>query len=242
MKKISLSKLMIISCAVIFALLVLILSPLYINISANIVLRETPLTDIIYLLIQLFEILAFATAASIIIHAAISQTAKNARGLFGIYCAAGVLRRAVTLFISFITFGYIEDLEIFSTAIYIVFDVIQMFIITSIVTSIARKHSERIAKKQKAAIRLGDSLNNTIDFSKIFSRTNPYARCCIATAVVISATKILTRAIFDIFAGLPEGWIEIASIAVGYLSDLLIFAVAYAICWLITSKLYQNDN
>ena len=240
MKKLSLGKLMAISCAAIFATLVLVLSPLYIYVNADIVLRETLITDLVYLLTQLFEIFAFAAAGSIIIHSAISNSRQKPWYLFGIYCTATLLRRALTLLISFISFGYLDGLEIFSTCVYALFDFAQMMIITTIVLSIVRVYANNTARKQKAAVRLGDSLNDDIDFSKIFSRANPYAKCSVAAAVVISATKIFTRAIFDVFAGSPEDWIDVASMAIGYLSDVLIFAVAYIVCHLITSRLYQS--
>ena len=241
MKKLSTNMLMALSCTAIFALLVLLLSPIYIRVSADIVLRETLLADVIYLLIQLFEILAFAVAASLIIHTAISKDAKSAWGLFGIYCLATVIRRVITLIISLITFGYLDELEIFSTWVYTLFDAVQLAIITVIVINVAATYTKQKAAKQKAAIRLGDLLDNDIDFSKVFSRTNPYTKSAFAASAVISATKICSRAIFDVFEGLPEGWIEIASMVIGYLSDALIFAVAYAICWLITSLLYAKN-
>lgn len=231
---------MAISCSAIFAVLVLFLSPLYIQINADATLRDTPLSDLVYLLLQLLEILAFSVASSIIIHSAVTQTAKKAWGLFGIYCAVTVLRRTVTLLISFISFGYIDDLEFFSTAVYTILDAAQISIITAIVTRIARSHLTQAAIKQKAAARLGNSLKSDIDFSKIYSRRNPYARCSVAAAAVICATKILNRVFFDVFAGMPEGWLEIASMVIGYLSDALIFAVAYAICWLLCSYLYKK--
>ena len=241
MKKLSLSKLMMISCASIFAILVLLLSPIYIRINSDIILRETLFTKALYLVIQLFEILAFSTAASLIIHAAISQHPQKSWNLFGIYCIATILRRLIALFMSLATFGYLDNLEIFSTGIYTLFDAAQMCIITTMVVKIATNYKAQTSIKQKAAVRLGDLLDNNIDFSKVFSRANPYAKCAIAAAAIISATKICTRTIFDVFAGLPEGWIEIVSMVIGYLSDMLIFAMAYAICWLITSRLYSKN-
>lgn len=241
MKKLSLNKLMVLSCVAIFALLVLILSPIYIQINADIVLRGTILTDFVYLLIQLFEVLALTAAASLIIRCAISKSAKKTWQLVGVWCAATVLRRLITLMISLVTYGYLEDLEIFSTWVYTLFDAAQISIITAIVLKIAHDHTENTSLKQKAAIRLGDSLNNDIDFSKIFSRTNPYAKCALAASIVISATKIFSRAIFDVFAGLPESLTELAAMVIGYLSDALIFAIAYAVCLLITSRLYNKD-
>lgn len=241
MKKLSLNKLMVLSCTAIFALLVLILSPIYIRINADIVLRGTILTDFVYLLIQLFEVLALTVAASLIIRCAISQNAKKTWQLVGVWCAATVLRRLITLMISLVTYGYLEDLEIFSTWVYTLFDAAQISIITAIVLKIAYNHAKNASLKQKAAIRLGDSLKNDIDFSKIFSRTNPYAKCALAASIVISATKIFSRAIFDVFAGLPESLTELAAMVIGYLSDALIFAIAYAVCLLITSRLYNKD-
>ena len=149
MKKLSLYKLMALSCSAIFAILVLLLSPIYIRVNADIVLRETLLTDVIYLLIQLFEILAFAVAASLIIHAAISKDYKKAWGLFGIYCAATAIRRIITLIISLITFGYLDELEIFSTWVYTLFDAAQISIITAIVLKIAHDHTENTSLKIK---------------------------------------------------------------------------------------------
>lgn len=238
MKKISLNILTLIICASAFLLQVLVLLPLHVFLYSDRVIRETPADDLLYLLIQVVEIFVFSAVSAIVIHAAISISRRASRNAFFVYSACVLCRRALTL----LTTRQINELDVFSQIFYSVLEIGQIALITAIVVSIAKRYTDMLQIKQKAAVRLGDSLDDAIEFSGIFSKHNPYDRCSLIAGAVIGGGKMLSRVIFDIFAGAPTSSAEVLSMVIGYLSDALILAVAYFFCRVICLWLYNRSR
>ena len=94
------------------------------------------------------------------------------------------------------------------------------------------------AQLKKAALRLDSQIHESAtDFSCIYSKRNPLQRVALKTGIMLSVIKIITRIRYDIMYGAPSGISEILIMVVYYLSDVLVFAVFYAICWIFLSKL-----
>lgn len=238
MKKLSLNVLTLITCAPVFLLQVLVLLPLHVFLYSDRVIRETPLDDLLDLAIMLLDIFVFAAVAAFIIHAALTLTRRSAWRILLVYSACVVGRRALTL----ITVWDIDAFDVFAQIFYSALEIGEIALIAAFVTSSAAKYLETRKTKQRAAARLGDSLKEDIEFSGIFSKKNPYDRCAVIAGVIIGGGSIFSRVIFDIFAGAPTSSIEVLSMVIGYLSDVLRLAVAYFFCRIICLSLYRRSE
>lgn len=237
-----LAKLMIVLCAIIFILLTFVLTPIYVSVSNDIITKVTVLPSIIYLLMDLFEICAFAVVFSIVIYAAFTLDAKASWKLFGIYVATSALRRALSLIASFISTRRIDSLDLISVFLYLLMDSAIAAIVTFIVTRDAEAYLDDLDKKKKASLKLGKKIYGNEATKNIFCADDPYCRSILKAGIVISAVKIITRIISDIFEGLPESIGEGLVMLAYYLSDVLICVVFYIIARLITFFLLEKNK
>ena len=84
--------------------------------------------------------------------------------------------------------------------------------------------------------------NDVAEFNKLYSRNNALHRSALCVAVVISAIKLISRMVFDIGYGLPDGMTDLLWMVAGYASDLLSGVIVYLISIFLIKKLHNKDN
>lgn len=239
-KKYNFNLIMALSCAVIFSLITFVLNPIYVSVASDIITSVTIIPSLVELLIDSLDILAFVIAYSLIIYSAATKNASYAIKLCGIYILGCLLRRMATLLMSI---GSISQNDILSVVVYFMLEGIQAVIVTAIATSAAKKFHFTAAQMEKAARQLGDFSNyKDLEFTRVYSRSNPLQSSALKAGIMLSAVKIISRIIYDISYGAPDGASEILTMVIYYFSDILICVIFYTLCWLIFSRLYKTDS
>ena len=242
-KSFNFNLIMIISCAVIFSLIIFALTPLYVHVASDIVISVTFIPLAVELVLDILDILAFVICYSLIIYSAVTRHSAKTFTLCGIYISACLVRRIATLIMTFITDGVIGGNDILSVVVYFLLEAAQAVIVTAIASGAAKKYHKRAAEMEKAARRVGDSSNyKNLEFTQVYSKNNPLQSSALKVGILLSAVKILTRVIYDISYGAPTSASEVLTMVIYYFSDMLICVVFYALCWLIFSKLYKRDT
>ena len=241
-KKDVLYYIMVISCVILFSLSSLVITPIYVNVSTNIVTSVTALPAILEIILEILDILAFAFCYATVIYSACMRTFSKTLRLCIIYVTACFVRRCASLLITGIIYSGVSDTDIFSVILYLILETAQIAIVATLANSAAKKYHERRVEIKKAADIVGDVRNiPKIDFSKVFSKDNPMLVSVLKSGILLSAIKIVTRIIYDINYGAPSGFSEILIMSVYYFSDLLICVIFYTVCWLFLSKLYRKE-
>ncbi len=244
-KKMKLGTLMILGCATVFAIITLILQPIYVVTVSDITVSKTVLPRIVNIILDLTETLAFAFCYSVIIFAAVTKSKKSGFVVFGIYFAASLVRRACVLLITHLTYHGLTPTDWFSVCAALAFECVLALIITFVAVVVGERYRARRAEIQKAARIAGDSsYNNGLEFTAVFSKQNPLQLCMLVAGIALSVVKIGMRISSDIkynsFYGAPTETGEILIMAAYYLSDILVCAVFYALSWLMMTKLEKQ--
>ena len=242
-KQLPLSKYMILTTAIIFALLSCVFMPLYVSSSSNVIMSVTAIPEIIKAASDLFEIVAFALCYSIIIFAAMTYSTKKAVSLSVIYVSACVLRRVIDLLITFILNSYIASDDILSVVFYLLMETAQVAFVLLVAIHVAKNYQMRRAELKKAARHLGSPVKvYAIDFDKVYSGSNPMHRIMLSAGVMLSIIRILSRIRYDIFYGAPTSTAEIITMVVYYLFDIFVCIGFYAISWFVLSKMHEMNK
>ena len=246
-QKINLYKILICSCAILFAAITFVLEPISVWTLSDITVSVSIVPDIINIILELAENLAFAVCYSIIIYAAILRSSKAAFALCGVYAIACFVRRLAVLGITYVTYSYIDATDIFNVCAYLLLEVAMALTVVAFSTFLGKRYRAQLAQKQKAAQALGNlSLVEEINFSSVFTKSNPIQCGALFAGVMLSFIKIAMRINHDIkytkIYGAPDGVGEILTMIVYYTSDILVGVIFYALAWLITSKLLQRSR
>ncbi len=234
-------KTMAIFCAIAFGLMELLITPAYIYLSTDITVSVTILPDLTELLLKLIEIFTFAVCYSLIIYTATAEKNKGLISLCAVYAAATLLRRLVSLGISFLSYGYIDGSDIFNISVYIAFELLQLTFVAAISSGISKKYNTVRTEKEKAALKLGGSTDSfKIKFDKVFSKDNPLQRSALAAGIMLAAVNVAMRIFYDISYGLPSDLSEILIMVAYYLSDILAALIFYAASWFILKRAVER--
>lgn len=234
---------MAIFCAIAFSVMELVLTPLYIYLYSDITVSVTVLPNIAEIILELAEIFTFAVCYSLVIYCAVVKGGMSVVSLCSVYVLSTLIRRAVSLGISYLSYGFVEKSDIFNVSVYLAFEIIQITVVALIASLVGQKHRGLIAEKEKAARIIGDSSAiPKIEFKKIFSKENPLLVCALASGIMLSAVNVGMRIFYDISYGAPSGIDEILTMIVYYLSDVLTAVIFYALSWIILSKTMKKDT
>ncbi len=233
---------MLICCSAFFSLLTFILSPIYSAISANIVFYTTLLPDILDVLIQLLEIAAFASCYSIVILSVTAKGASASCGVCWIYVAACTVRRAAAAVITYIQYGSLPSEEVASLMLYLSLETVQIFLVLLFAYQSSKNWRASVKAAKKAALKTGGSVNADISLNPAYSSINPLKNTAFKAGVMLAVIKILSRIVYDVTYGAPNGLSEILIMTVYYLSDVLIAIIFYAMCLFIMKWIYNSVN
>ncbi len=246
-KSLPLTRYMMIITAALFALLSLVLAPLYVYTSSDFTVSVTAIPELLEAVIDFIDILAFALCYSLVIFAAVIYSVRKAASLSVVYIAACVIRRALDLLTTYLTYNYIEGLDVASVIFSVIMESAQVLLVLLLASRAANSYYMRRASLKKAAHQLGSQINvDTIEFSKVYSRENPMHLVMLASGIMLSVIKLLSRIRYDVFYasvyGAPSTASEIIVMIVYYFFDIFVCVAFYAVCWLFLSKLCEKNK
>ena len=82
----------------------------------------------------------------------------------------------------------------------------------------------------------------TVTGLRLFDFSDPFLLCCFWASVIPGASQILGRIRYDLFLGLPEGWLGVLQIVLGYASDLFIIFIGYLAIYLTVIRIKLKNE
>ncbi len=228
-----LSRTLIISAAILFSLISFVLSPLYTYTCSDVLYAVTALPEIIEIVIDITEVVAYAVCFATIIYSIFKFSLGSSVKLMVTYCAAVFLKYTANLIISFIWDGAVSTPDFVYVFVYFALDAVILLTIVAFSSSFIRKYHEKRTVTKKSNNTLGKATpsiqEELFDGKKIFILSNPLHRSALAAGIVLSAIKIVTRILFDISLGAPTSVSDTLWMITYYVSDILIAIIVYAI-------------
>ena len=207
-----------------------LLGIVYASVSNNIVYMNSFLMYVIEIGLQILDIAVYSVAFSFFVYMMYRYTLRGAIPFFGIYVGLTALRRVASLALEILFSGAIGADDISSTAIYFALDLITCLIVIAIAAYECKKYGVYLKEWKKIQRDLGKDTTPPAlcPFEKVFSKSNPLQVCALKIGILLSAVKILSRIIFDLYIGAPTGISDLLIMIIYYLSDILIGVVVYA--------------
>ena len=232
---------MLIGCGGLFAVLSFGLTLAYLACNNNIVLFQSALPEILDVFRELIEFLAWALALVLISYASLfCGSNKTAVRLLFLLSGLLLVRRIFDLCaILLINHRISMHEDLFYNLFYWIFDLVLVLISWLLISSTIKAYLRRRTVTGKARALFGAdtkfiiSTEEVYPFGKCFSKTNPLQACFLKNAILFSASKILSRLIFDLDYGAPEGLGDLLLMFFYYLSDLIFGLIFYLFCILI---------
>ena len=219
-------------CAAVFLLMEAVFTSIYIFVYSDITLSSGILPVILELLMKFIEIFAFGVCYALVIFYAITDTRKMAFSLCGIYVCATLLRRALSLAISYLNYGFIDGSDIYNVSVYSVFEILQILFVLISALIVSRSYT------QKNAI---DNVNGKF-YANVYSKGNPFKKCAITAGIMLAAVNVGMRIFYDVSYGAPDGIGEVLIMTAYYLSDVLAGVLLCAVCLFSLVKLSKKQQ
>ena len=225
--------------------IVFMLSPLYAVLYSN-----TLVPDIVLTLINgLISVLDFAIASAgfTLITAAFFMNIRKKWMTVLIYLLASLFRRIASIGMTLLIYRVVSLEDVFINLTILTMDTAMLLVALAVIGAFSKYHIQKSALKQKASLLFNNdkASKNTealYPFKKLFEKTNPLQVCLLCVGAVISFAKLLSRSadLFDtILVGtgtMSAGLIAIT--VLGYVADVLLVVLSYALSCFILSWLY----
>ena len=210
------------------------------------------------ILLDLVEILAYATGASLILFAAFRPYSPSSviklSILFGI---TTLLRYIFDVLGAWILYGtrlffyYYLEPTLLQRIPYLILDWLFILVTASLALTYANQYYRKRAILIRASALLKDedtplpSLNEFYPFKKAISFSNPLQSCTLILGIILVIAKIISNLIFDInriALGVSFELGDMISLAASYCSTLLVGIIFYAVCALLFHYLFRNQE
>ena len=217
--------------------------------NTDIVLYTSVLPEILDALMDVTEIAVFAIGFGICMYACFHRASITQKlCLMGILSGAVIFRRVCDLSVSLIVFSVIGIEDILDCVIYLILELILIWGIFLLIQSIASRYFKKTALLSKASALFDNDFTPTVTvkalypFPKIYSKENPMQVCALISGIVLSAVKVISRIIFDISYGAPEGIQEILVMIVYYGSDIVLGILYYIGVLFLLTRLFKRKD
>ena len=208
-------------------LLLLVFSAVYISLSAvynlvltNIVYSQTLLPILMELALSLCDLCAYAACFAIFIYSIYLFGVKRSMPKVLIYIGVLLAKMLLDTTVALLIFGggwrFEEMLYILLMWI---FELILAFVVV-LIAHLCLKNKE----------------NLTLEFTKLYSKDNALQSSALVVASVIAGIKILSRLIYDIGYGLPDGIVDLLWMLAGYASDIISGIIVYLVAVVLMKK------
>jgi len=221
----------------------LLLGFVYSSVSNNIVYMNSALMYVLEIGLQLLDLALYAVAFSFFVFATQRYGFRASVPFFISYTVLTVLRRILSLVLELLLSGAVGADDFVSIGVYFLLDMVTCAVVLGIIAYEFKKYNAYLAEWKKAQRALGkdDAPPALCPFEKLYSRANPLQVCALKIGVLLSAVKILSRIIFDIYYGAPTTFSEVLIMVIYYLSDILIGVLVYAAMFWIFGRLYKEN-
>ena len=239
-----LSLLMLLGSFGLFALISLVLTPLYSLSNSDILFSTTVIPELLRTTIDLLEVCVFAVSFSILLFSVFLQ--YRTTRLTVLYLGAILFRRIAVLAVTLVFNGAIGAEDLFSSITNLLLESLLVLFVLWIARARKNRLNQQLAEFSKASALFSSDAPEKPDplrlfpFKKLYSKENPIQSCVLWIGVLLSALKVLSRLIFDIGYGAPTDIWEVLLMLVYYLSDLLIGVIFYVLSVLFLTRLFRR--
>ncbi|MBO7310324.1 MAG: hypothetical protein J6U86_02895 [Clostridia bacterium] len=219
------------------------LTPAYIYICSDITLSSGIVPYLMEALMRIIEIFAFSVCYSAVIFSAINIGAKSTSAICGIYISACLFRRTLSLGISYLSYGFIDNSDIFNISLYLAFEIFQLLIVTLICFVIIKRKSSIYANEKEQDLPCSSALFSCK--SKDCTRFSCMRISALLVGIMLALVNIFIRIFYDISYGAPDSISEVLVMIAYYLSDVLCGIILYVLTLLNLSKIansYKNSR
>ena len=212
-----------------------VLSPIYTQISSDVVLMYTVLPIIVDYLIIIFDMVYISILFAVISCSTYNHFKNEENKHLGLMLACTVvcLKHILNLTVSSIIDSYIDvTFDIPLTLILILLDAASLMIVKAISVKRCKKHFNHAKRMQKAAKYLEnvvyDENTDIFPFGSLLNTKNPIIFPIFVGVIITLAVLILQRLYADfVMIGLPASFYEVVEIVISYLSDILLGVIGY---------------
>lgn len=215
------------------------ISPIYIQVSSDILYANSFLPDILGYAVNLLDIIFAAAQYSAVIVSFLLFGAVSYRRAVKLICiGATVTYRILNQAVESLTDGtdFISGLRI--TLLYLILEVLEFYAVVFVASLFCCEAVKRFSMLRTASRRLGDTeydwTSEICPYHGIISKSNPVQMCAAVSAAIFMFLKIVSRLIYDLNYGAPDNTSQIIQMVVGYTSDIvggiLIFAFVLLFC------------
>jgi len=219
------------------ALYSFLLAPLYNILASDIIWAVTWIPTLLSLGIDLLEIGTYVLCFPILIYAFYRLPAKKATLPALCYLVVIVLRYVANLIITWIQNSLVAGDDLTSLILYIMMEGTLLLIACVLATSAIRHFYRETAETDKAMLTLGQVAPSIHDrvfpFTSVINRKNPLQNAAIRIGILLSASRMLTRLLYDLNVGLPSDLADLLWMILYYLSDILIGVIFYSLALLL---------
>ena len=212
-----------------------VLSPLYTQISSDVMLMYTILPMVLEYLIIIFDIIYISLLFTVISSASYYSLKQEESKRIGLYLTVGViiLKQVLNLTVSSIIDNYIDiPFDIYWTLLLIVIDALTILVVRAIAIKKSKEHLSHAKRMQKAAKYLDnviyDENTEIYPFGSLLNIKNPIIYPIFIGTVITVLILIIQRLYADfIVLGLPTSFFEVIEIIIAYISDVLLGIIGY---------------
>ncbi len=240
-----------------FIILIYALTLPFNRMQSNIVLSATAWASILLMLIDLVEILAYATGASLLLFAAFRPfSSATVLRLGGIYALTTLLRYILDLSGAWILYGTrhfvynILEPTLLNQLPYLLLDLLFVLAATVLALCFAERYYQKRSVITKVSVLLSneDSPLPAISlhpFKKIISLKNPLQLCVFLLGCILAAANVISNLLFDLqylSLGITVTASDVFSMIGSYLYSILLGLIFYIVCVLVLNLLFRHQD
>ena len=216
----------------------------YSIVANNIVYMNSFLMYTIEIGLQLLDLALYAVTFAFFVYAVFCYGARASAPFFVSYAVLTALRRIASLLLELFISGAIGADDIWSTVVYFVLDLLLAFVVIALSIYESRHYEQYLTEWKKIKRDLGEDTTPPAlcPFEKVFNKNNPLQVSAFKIGILLSATKIISRIIFDLNYGAPADLVDFLIMVIYYLSDILIGVLVYAAMLAIFSRLFKKES
>ncbi len=207
----------------------------------NIQYMDTVLPTVVEYIYDLVEIVAIALAYAVSIYSVYRYGVGKIGAPAIIFSLVTLFKYLSNLLMTWFDNGFEIKVwsDIRSILVPMFFELLQYFVVLLIAYKILSAHLDFVEKKRKTDKRLGikPSGDGIYPFRSFVDRDNPLIKGAFWAGVIVAATKVAQRILYDVLYtvmfGIPQ-FSEIPGMIIYYFSDILCGAACYfAVIWLL---------
>lgn len=197
----------IIACYLLQIVLVgIIINPIYMSLSTNIIYKETVLPELLYYLRQFILYIAYPAVFSLIIYSVYRFSLSGNKWALILPLIGTFIKNFTNFAVDIINGSAYDDSMLVSITIYILIDIIQIATVALVSEKLitVKLEADRIKKKASASLDVKCEEKTYLPFSSLVDRSNPVLVSAFIGSALMAAIQIVSRIRYDIFEGVDE--------------------------------------